>query len=323
MTNNLKKLYISWTEYTIPDTTYSAWTWISISNWTITNTWIVSTEVSDTAYASSWNGVTTIAPSKNAIYDKIYTMDSAISWKMPWFSINISHATAWNPREVKFITIDYWNMTLYGATYFKLSASSCHPDWNWYQYLEDIIIWCTYQAVVSCKVLKSVQWANSPTYLSWYDNWKRYFWDVFYVVDTDAKKVYFYILWWQYTSSDFTPIVKIWSTSLSNVTQHSWTWVYYDNTWTKVWAEWCWTIYALKDEIPTKTSQLTNDSWFITNSYHDSTKQNSLTAWNNISITSDTISSDSTSFLTQTEYNNLPASKSSDNKTYFICETIS
>ena len=30
--------------------------------------------VSDTAYAASWNGVTTIAPSKNAVYDKIQTL---------------------------------------------------------------------------------------------------------------------------------------------------------------------------------------------------------------------------------------------------------
>lgn len=32
-------------------------------------------KVSDTAYAGSWDGVTTIAPSKNAVYDKIETMD--------------------------------------------------------------------------------------------------------------------------------------------------------------------------------------------------------------------------------------------------------
>jgi len=32
---------------------------------------------SDTAYASSWNGVTTIAPSKNAVYDKIETIGGA------------------------------------------------------------------------------------------------------------------------------------------------------------------------------------------------------------------------------------------------------
>lgn len=35
--------------------------------------------ISDVAYAVSWNGDTTTAPSKNAVYDKIATMDTAIS----------------------------------------------------------------------------------------------------------------------------------------------------------------------------------------------------------------------------------------------------
>lgn len=51
--------------------------------------------------------------------------------------------------------------------------------------------------------------------------------------------------------------------------------------------------YALKSEIPTvptKTSELTNDSGFITNSYHDSTKQDKLTAGTNITIVDNVIS---------------------------------
>lgn len=38
----------------------------------------VGSAVSDTAYAASWNWVTTIAPSKNAVYDKISAMDTTI-----------------------------------------------------------------------------------------------------------------------------------------------------------------------------------------------------------------------------------------------------
>ena len=38
---------------------------------------------------------------------------------------------------------------------------------------------------------------------------------------------------------------------------------------------------------PTKTSELTNDSGFITNEYHDTTKQNKLVAGNNITISDD------------------------------------
>ena len=41
--------------------------------------------------------------------------------------------------------------------------------------------------------------------------------------------------------------------------------------------------------IPTNTSQLNNDSWFITSSYHDSSKQDTLSAGTGISITSNTV----------------------------------
>ena len=51
---------------------------------------------------------------------------------------------------------------------------------------------------------------------------------------------------------------------------------------------------------------------------HDSTKQDALTAWNNIDITSNTISSDSTQAITQSDYDNLPSTKTSNHKTYMI-----
>lgn len=51
---------------------------------------------------------------------------------------------------------------------------------------------------------------------------------------------------------------------------------------------------------------------------HDSTKQDTLTAWNNIDITSNTISSDSTQAITQSDYDNLPSTKTSNHKTYMI-----
>src|SRR3990167_10787964 len=35
--------------------------------------YLTSANISDTAYASSWNGITTIAPSKNAVYDEMET----------------------------------------------------------------------------------------------------------------------------------------------------------------------------------------------------------------------------------------------------------
>lgn len=44
-----------------------------------------------------------------------------------------------------------------------------------------------------------------------------------------------------------------------------------------------------KPTIPTKTSQLNNDSGFITSAYHDSSKQDTLSAGTGISITSNTV----------------------------------
>ena len=41
---------------------------------------------------------------------------------------------------------------------------------------------------------------------------------------------------------------------------------------------------VISTDLPTKTSDLTNDSGFITNEYHDPTKQNTLVAGNNITI---------------------------------------
>lgn len=50
------------------------------------------------------------------------------------------------------------------------------------------------------------------------------------------------------------------------------------------------TLKADKSEIPTSTSDLVNDSNFITSNYHDSSKQNVLTAGSNITIVNDVIS---------------------------------
>ena len=44
---------------------------------------------------------------------------------------------------------------------------------------------------------------------------------------------------------------------------------------------------VISADLPTKTSELTNDSGFITNEYHDPTKQNTLVAGNNITIADD------------------------------------
>lgn len=74
--------------FTDSNTTYSAMSASEATTWTATTArtinasvlkWAIQTHaVNDTAYASSWNWVTTQAPSKNAVYDKLNAMDTTI-----------------------------------------------------------------------------------------------------------------------------------------------------------------------------------------------------------------------------------------------------
>lgn len=47
--------------------------WYTTCTWTLT-----ASNISDTAYGSSWDGITTVAPSKNAVYDKVNSIDALI-----------------------------------------------------------------------------------------------------------------------------------------------------------------------------------------------------------------------------------------------------
>lgn len=172
---------------------------------------------------------------------------------LPNFSLNINHGTAGNPRQVKFLTVDYNTK----ATYFKMSATSCHDNGTSYQFLEDIIIGCTTGGTVVCNVYKYCQQAVTL------DNVARNYGDVFYVIDTTNKIVDFYILCGQYASSQFTPATKIGNTTIAYITQYTGTATYYSSG-TKVWADGDSTTYARLSDIPTNTSELTNDSGFLT-----------------------------------------------------------
>lgn len=95
MTTRVSSITYNWEEYVLGNE-YTAGTWIDMTNNTISNTWVTSvnwntgavtglltsSNISNTAYSSSWNWVSTIAPSKNAVYDKIAAMDTTISSKL-------------------------------------------------------------------------------------------------------------------------------------------------------------------------------------------------------------------------------------------------
>jgi len=145
---------------------------------------------------------------------------------LPNFSLNINHQTGGNPRPVKFLTVNYSS----AATYFKMSATSCHDNGTSYQFLEDIIIGCTTSGTVVCNVYKYCQQEVS------YDGATRNYGDVFYVIDTTNKIVDFYILCGQWASSQFTPATKIGNTTIAYITQYTGTATYYSSG-TKVWAD--------------------------------------------------------------------------------------
>ena len=197
--------------------------------------------------------------SANASADKTINIKA-----LPNFNLNIGPTNAGNPRPTLFTTVNYANFTSNSGAYFKLSATSCHGNGSSYAFLEDIIIGVNYAGTISCNVYKYVQQECDA-----YQGANRHYGDVFYVHDSTAKTVKFYILLGQYSSAQFTPATKIGSTrdiSASNgITQHTGAPTYYSSG-DIVWAAGNDTTYARLSDIPTKTSQLTNDSGFATTS---------------------------------------------------------
>lgn len=194
----------------------------------------------DTAYSRFRTDVTIDTSNGNLDAPTMSENGIALSSRyLPNFVLNISHQTAGNPRQVKFLTVNYAT----AATYFKMSATSCHDNGTSYQFLEDIIIGCTTGGSVVCNVYKYCQQAVTL------DNVARNYGDVFYVIDTTNKKVDFYILCGQWASSQFTRATKIGNTTIAYITQYTGTATYYSSG-TKVWASGDSTTYARLSDIP-------------------------------------------------------------------------
>lgn len=93
--------------------------------------------VSDTVYGAGWNGDTTVAPSKNAVYDKIETLGGStnrgarvyrsaalslanggqtpIAFDAETFDTNTLHDTSTNPERVILNTVGKWLVTWQAA----------------------------------------------------------------------------------------------------------------------------------------------------------------------------------------------------------------
>ena len=170
---------------------------------------------------------------------------------LPNYSLSISHQTGGNPRQVKFLSVNYSSYTTESSAYLKLGAMSCHGNGASYQFLEDIIIGVAYNPTTDvvtpkCEVYKYVQIESGTV-----DGLATYFGDIYYVIDSTNKIIDFYILCGQYASSQFTPFTKIGSTTTSGITQYSGTATYYSSG-TKVWATGNGTTYARLSDITNK-----------------------------------------------------------------------
>lgn len=107
--------------------------------------------VSDTAYWSSWDWITGIAPSKNAVYDKISAMDTTIAWKQNTISdLSTIRTGAWKwatavqpwdnvstlTNDAGFITKAVNDLTNYytkSETYTKSEVADYVANFAWFK----------------------------------------------------------------------------------------------------------------------------------------------------------------------------------------------
>ena len=152
---------------------------------------------------------------------------------LPNYSINIGSTGAGNPRQVKFLSVNYTNNDGNNACFIKLGAMCSHGNGTSYIFMDDIFIGVTAAGAVTCNVYKYFQ--SSPGTNGVLDNAQRYYGDVFWVIDTTNKVVDFYILCGQYSTMNFTPYTKVGATTSNGITQSSGTVVLYSSG-TRNWA---------------------------------------------------------------------------------------
>ena len=240
--------YITWINCTdvtsaLGFTPYSA----ANPNWYTTCTWtLTASNISDTAYSSSWNWITTVAPSKNAVYDKIESVVSSI------------------PTNNNQLTNGCWYTTCTGT----LVASDLTP----YAKTCDLATVATSGKYCDLTWLPTIPTNNNQlTNWCWYTTctWTVVAWDLApYAKTCDLATV---ATSWKYCDLTGTPTLAtvatsgkycdltwqptIWTATLT--IQQNWTTV---NTF---WANATSNVTA-NITVPTDTGDLTNWAWFIT-----------------------------------------------------------
>jgi len=193
----LTKMVMNWEEYTIPNwaerwditgtlsdqtdlqtalnwkqATLVSWTNIkTINSTSILWSWNIDTnQVSDTAYASSWDWVTTTAPSKNAVYDKISSMDTTISNKANTSDVlTKTNTTEFTPTwYYQPATKKYVDDNISAATWWAVSDEAYGASWDWVTWIApskntvyDKI--SSMDTTISWKQATLVSWTNIKT----------------------------------------------------------------------------------------------------------------------------------------------------------------
>ena len=144
-----------------------------------TTSWIVNEKVdseigkvSDTAYATSWNGVTDIAPSKNAVYDHFETIAPWGVIPTPWAIIAGSTYNIWS---VAWQVVPHWGVTtLWERTIQRNGTYSLNigswPNMTVYVYKNNILLG---SAATTSKTFNSacVIWDVIKFTATWWDSW--------------------------------------------------------------------------------------------------------------------------------------------------------
>lgn len=213
-----------------------------------------------------FTALSSYVPTTRTINSKVLssniTLESSDVNALPSYSKSIS-TSAGNPREVKFVRVNYATFDGNNAAYFRIGAMCSHGNGSSYTFLEDIIIGVSATPSVTCTVYKQVQ--NTSTFTV--DSHTVYFGDVYWVVNTNDKYVDFYIICGQYATINFTPFMKIGNTvsDTSKIVQYTGSATLYSSG-TRVWDTiGNGSLYALKSDIPTNyVSSLDGNTGAIT-----------------------------------------------------------
>ena len=315
------KYECNWALHALSDsnTTYSA---MSLAEWqtgtatscrTITATCLKPIikyhAVDDTAYASSWNWKTDIAPSKNAVYDKLSSMDTCISWKVDSSSL-CTVATSWKYCDLTWQpTVPTDNCQLANWCWYVKSSSLCTvatsgkycdlswlptiptnnnqlTNWCWYTTCTGTVVANDLNSYAKCCDLKTVATSGKYCDLTCTPT-----------IPTNNNQLtngcWYTTCTWTVVASDLTPYAK--SCTLCTVATSG---KYCDLTWTPA--------------IPTVgNATITMSQWWT-----------SVWCFTTNSSTAQTINFQWAIYLCEECYNALPSSKNSDWNTYIIAEYV-